>query len=236
MFTLYQRCLACICRRSRCRASTLTGTREACRVVSVGQNWRLDCNRSLHSAAELVPGRSIDTVSFCGWAPCHAEAALCEYTSCNIPSSRMGNFFVMSSSSMASQSTLAFATKMGWKPSALIFHFWIRHVTSRAREPLAASFRSKMCGAWYLWAPTEWAHPGAAPFPPQRTQKAYVQCGLRRFPHEGFRWCWFSRTTLYLPPFQGVVPSQHSSILGVGLLWPDCTLSGGTSARTSTAG
>ena len=68
MSTLYQRCLACICRRSRCRASALTGTREACRVVSVGQNWRLDCNRSLHSAAELVPGRSIDTVSFCGWA------------------------------------------------------------------------------------------------------------------------------------------------------------------------
>ena len=94
--------------------------------VSVGQNWRLDCNKSLHSAAELVPGRSIDTVSFCGWAPCHAEAALCEYTSCNIPSSRMGNFFVMSSSSMASQSTLAFATKIGWKPSALMFHFWIR--------------------------------------------------------------------------------------------------------------
>ena len=28
------------------------------------QNWRLDCNKSLHSAAELVPGRSIDTVSF----------------------------------------------------------------------------------------------------------------------------------------------------------------------------
>ena len=108
-----QRCLACICRRSRCRASALTGTREACRVVSEGQNWRLDCNKSLHSAAELVPGRSIDTVSFCGWAPCHAEAALCEYTSCNIPSSRMGNFFVMSSSSLASQSTLAFATKIG---------------------------------------------------------------------------------------------------------------------------
>ena len=105
------------------------------------------CNKSLHSAAELVPGRSIDTVSFCGWAPCHAEAALCEYTSCNIPSSRMGNFFVMSSSSMASQSTLAFATKIGWKPSALMFHFWIRQVTSRAREPLAASFRSKMCGS-----------------------------------------------------------------------------------------
>ena len=76
MSTLYQRCLACICRRSRCRASALTGTREACRVVSVGQNWRLDCNKSLHSAAELVPGRSIDTVSFCGWAPCHAEAPL----------------------------------------------------------------------------------------------------------------------------------------------------------------
>ena len=34
-------------------------------------------------------------------------------------------------------------------------------------------------------------HPGAAPFPPQRTQETYVQCGLRRFPHEGFRWCWF---------------------------------------------
>ena len=33
-------------------------------MVSVGQNWRLDCNRSLHSAAELVPGRSIDTVSY----------------------------------------------------------------------------------------------------------------------------------------------------------------------------
>ena len=110
---------------------------EACRVVSVGQNWRLDCNKSLHSAAELVPGRSIDTVSFCGWAPCHAEATLCEYTSCKIPSSRMGNFFVMSSSSMASQSTLAFTTRTGWKPSALMFHFWI----------LAASFRSKMCGS-----------------------------------------------------------------------------------------
>ena len=33
-----------------------------------------------------------------------------------------------------------------------------------------------------LWAPTQWAHPGAVPFPPQRTHKAYVQCGLRRFP------------------------------------------------------
>ena len=28
-------------------------------------------------------------------------------------------------------------------------------------------------------------------------------------------------TTLYLPPFKGVVPSQHSSILGVG---PYCGL------------
>ena len=37
-------------------------------AVSVGQNWHLDCNKSLHSAPELVPGRSIDTVSFCGWA------------------------------------------------------------------------------------------------------------------------------------------------------------------------
>ena len=37
---------------------------------------------------------------------------------------------------------------IGWKPSALMFHFWIRQVTSRAREPLAASFRSKMmCGS-----------------------------------------------------------------------------------------
>ena len=51
--------------------------------------------------------------------------------------------------------------------------------------------------------------------------KAYVQCGLRRFPREGFRWCWFTETTLYLPPFKGVVPSQHSSILGVG---PYCGL------------
>ena len=168
MSTLYQRCLACICRRSRCRASALTGTREACRVVSVGQNWRLDCNRSLHSAAELVPGRSIDTVSFCGWAPCHAEAALCEYTSCNMPSSRMGNFFVMSSSSMASQSTLAFATKIGWKPSALMFHFWIRQVTSRAREPLAASFRSK---CFFLARCCLGQVPGGAPFS-QRSEQA----------------------------------------------------------------
>ena len=53
--------------------------------------------------------------------------------------------------SMASQSSLAFATKIGWKPSALMFHFWIRQVTSRAREPLAASFRSKMCGSPYYW-------------------------------------------------------------------------------------
>ena len=91
--------------------------------------------------------------------------------------------------------------------------------------------------AWYLWAPTEWAHPGAVPFPPQRTQKANVQCGLRRFPHEGFRWCWFTRTTLYLPPFQGVVPSpaQLDSWCRT-LLWSDCTSSGGTCARTSTAG
>ena len=59
------------------------------------ENWRLDCNKSLHSAAELVPGRSIDTVSFCGWAPCHAEAALCEYTSCNIPSSRMCDVIII---------------------------------------------------------------------------------------------------------------------------------------------
>ena len=116
-------------------------------MVNVGQNWRLDCNKSRHSEAELVPGRSIDTVSFCGWAPCHAEEALCENTSCKMPSSRMGNFFVMSSSSMASQSTLALATRIGWNPSALMFHFWIRQVTSRAREPLAASLRSKICGS-----------------------------------------------------------------------------------------
>ena len=88
-------------------------------MVNVGQNCRLDCNKSCHSAAELVPGRSIDTVSFCGWASCHAEAALCENTFCKIPSSRMGNFFVMSSSSMASQSTLAFATRIGWKTFSL---------------------------------------------------------------------------------------------------------------------
>ena len=127
-------------------------------MVSVGQNWRLDCNRSLHSAAELVPGRSIDTVSFCGWAPCHAEAALCEYTSCNIPSSRMGNFFVMSSSSMASQSTLAFATKIGWKPSALMFHFWIRQVTSRAREPPGSFLPVKDVWIPYYWFLCQTSH------------------------------------------------------------------------------
>ena len=65
-------------------------------MVNVGQNWRLDCNKSRHSEAVLVPGRSIDTVSFCGWAPCHAEDALCENTSCKMPSSRMGNFFFFS--------------------------------------------------------------------------------------------------------------------------------------------
>ena len=34
------------------------------------------------------------------------------------------------------------------------------------------SLRSGNCpaiAAWYLWAPTQWAHPGAVPFPPQRT-------------------------------------------------------------------
>ena len=67
-------------------------------MVNVGQNWRLDCNKSRHSEAALVPRRSIDTVSFCGWAPCHAEDALCENTSCRMPSSRMENFLVMSSS------------------------------------------------------------------------------------------------------------------------------------------
>ena len=103
MSTLYQRCLACICRRSRCRASALTGTREACRVVSVGQNWRLDCNKSLHSAAELVPGRSIDTVSFCGWAPCHAEAALCEYVKTTLE--RCGPFSLVVLSQRRSQVT-----------------------------------------------------------------------------------------------------------------------------------
>ena len=93
---------------------------------------------------------------------------------------------------------------------------WIQSAFSR---PVNVGSDSSL--AWYLWAPTEWAHPGAVPFPPQRTHKANVQCGLRRFPHEGFRWCWFMRTTLYLPPFQGVVPSQHSSTLGVG---PHCGL------------
>ena len=90
---------------------------------------------------------SINPVSFCGWAPCHAEDALCENTSCKMPSSRMGNFLVMSSSFRASQSTLAFATRIGWKPSALIFHFWILQVTSREREPIAASARLKMYGS-----------------------------------------------------------------------------------------
>ena len=37
----------------------------------------------------------------------------------------------------------------------------------------------------------------------------------------GCRWSLFQKTTLYLTPFKGVVPSQHSSILGVG---PYCGL------------
>ena len=69
--------------------------REACRVVNVGQNWRLDCNKSRHSEAVLVPGRSIETVSFCGWAPCHAEDALCENTSLKMPSKLISNVIIL---------------------------------------------------------------------------------------------------------------------------------------------
>ena len=59
----------------------------------------------------------------------------------------MGNLLVMSSSFRASQSTLAFATKMGWKPSATIFHFWILQVTSQDKGPMATSARwSRMTG------------------------------------------------------------------------------------------
>ena len=75
---------------------------------------------------------------------------------------------------------------------------WKCFVSPLSAIGLRRSFRLKALAssvflrpAWYLWAPTQWAHPGAVPFPPQRTHKAYVQCGLRRFPHEGFRWCWF---------------------------------------------
>ena len=39
---------------------------------------------------------------------------------------------------------------------------------------------------------------------------------------------WLTETTLYLPPFKGVVPTQHSSILGVG---PYCGLTAYIEAR-----
>ena len=45
---------------------------------------------------------------------------------------------------------------------------------------------------------------------PPRTHKAYVQCGLRRFPHEGFRWCWFHEPPYTLPLLR--VWSQRSTV------------------------
>ena len=111
-------------------------------MVNAGQNWRLDCNKSRHSDAVLVPGRSIDAVSFCGWAPCHAEDALCEDTSCRMPSSRMGNFLVMASSFRASQSTLALATRIGWKPSALIDIPFLNLAGNLPRKRAHSSFRT----------------------------------------------------------------------------------------------
>ena len=91
--------------------------------------------------------------------------------------------------------------------------------------------------AWYLWAPTMWAHPGAVPFPPQWTYPWKYICqyaiSIRRFQVrslfnvacEGSHMRNFGRlvveSTLYPPPFQGVVPTQHSSTLRLG---PYCGL------------
>ena len=64
-------------------------------------------------------------MSFCGWAPCHAEDALCENTSCKMPSRKLiSNVIILQGKPIDS----CIATRMGWKPSALIFHFWILQV------------------------------------------------------------------------------------------------------------
>ena len=70
---------------------------------------------------------------------------------------------------------------------------------------------------------------GRYPFHHKGRAKAYVQCGLRKFPHEGFRWCCSgSRNHLIPSPFSGCGPiaAQLDPWFRI-LLWPDCTLSGG---------
>ena len=87
----------------RGHARSYTGeplSNEAWRVVKVGQNWRLDCNKSRHCATALLPGRRRrEAVILCGWAPFHAEEALCENTSWRMPSRRdgklLGDFFIL---------------------------------------------------------------------------------------------------------------------------------------------
>ena len=81
----------------------------------------------------------------------------------------------------------------------------------------------------YLWAPTKWAHLGRYPFHHKGRAKAYVPCGLRRFPHEGFRWCCSGYRNHLIPsPFSGCGPiAAQLDPWFRTLLWPDCTLSGG---------
>ena len=71
-----------------------------------------------------------------------------------------------------------------------------------------------------------WAHPGAVPFPPHRTYTGPTQyMSISDVACEGSHMRNFGRlvveSTLYPPPFQGVVPTQHSSTLGLG---PYCGL------------
>ena len=78
---------------------------------------------------------------------------------------------------------------------------------------------SKVNAAWYLWAPTAWAHPGAVLFPPQWTQKRMSNMACEDSHMKDFGG--IGLVNRNHSPFKGVVPSQHSSILGVG---PYCGL------------
>ena len=71
-----------------------------------------------------------------------------------------------------------------------------------------------------------WAHPGAVPFPPHQTYTGPTQyMSMSDVACEGSHMRNFGRlvvaSTLYPPPFKGVVPTQHSSTLGLG---PYCGL------------
>ena len=87
---------------------------------------------------------------------------------------------------------------------------WSPHQISRHFLKASNGGRLVPLGSYSMSAP--WAEL----FPPQRTQKlmSNVAC-------EGSHirilvvLDWLTETTLYLPSFKGVVPSQHSSILGV---------------------